>query len=706
MLAGEFGGFAEGDDAGHIFGASTPFILLAATYKQRRKTDALADVERSNAFRSMHFVSAEAEEIDRRCPDIEMNFSRRLHGIRMHQRTGGVCHGDDFMHGGDDTRLVVRPHDGDQRGDSRPDEIVQGVKIDTTVWVHGRGGDLASLCLPAPGGFEDCGMLGASNDEFRLFRPKRAHGGMHGIDGFGAATGEGDLSRAGVEQGCHLGPRLLNGAAHPAPPGIAGRGIGVVLAQERQHRVQHCWIDRRGGVGVEVDHGWKVGPLFLLSIRLPALDKTHTPANLPALMLDIRLIRDTPDQVKQRLANRNGDFASLVDEVQLIDTQRRAAETERQKLQSDRNRISKEIGIAKKNGQDTSAIEAEVRGIGSRIEEIGREADVADARQRDLLLSIPNLPHEACPVGSTAEENPEVKVWGTKPAYDFQPKDHTVLGAALGMLDFEAGAKISGSAFVVYRGAGAKLERALISFLLDLHTTQHGYEENSPPLLVKSECLVGTGQLPKFGDQVYHSAADDLYLIPTAEVPVTNLHRDEILPLEKLPVNYAAYTPCFRREAGSAGLGTRGLIRMHQFDKVELVKIVTPETSMAELESLTANAEKVLQLLGLHYRVIELCTGDIGFGSAKTYDIEVWAPGQGTYLEVSSCSNFGDYQARRMNLRYKDENGKNRIPHTLNGSGTALARLFVALVETYQQADGTILIPETLRGHFGAEKIG
>ncbi len=444
----------------------------------------------------------------------------------------------------------------------------------------------------------------------------------------------------------------------------------------------------------------------MLSIRLPALDKTHTPANLPALMLDIRLIRDTPDQVKQRLANRSGDFASLVDEVQSIDTQRRAAETERQKLQSDRNRISKEIGIAKKNGQDTSAIEAEVRGIGSRIEEIGREADVADARQRDLLLSIPNLPHEACPVGSTAEENPEVKVWGEKPTYDFQPKDHTVLGAALRMLDFEAGVKISGSAFVVYRGAGARLERALISFLLDLHTTQHGYEEISPPLLVKSECLVGTGQLPKFGDQVYHSAADDLYLIPTAEVPVTNLHRDEILPLEKLPVNYAAYTPCFRREAGSAGLGTRGLIRMHQFDKVELVKIVTPETSMAELECLTANAEKVLQLLGLHYRVIELCTGDIGFGSAKTYDIEVWAPGQGTYLEVSSCSNFGDYQARRMNLRYKDENGKNRIPHTLNGSGTALARLFVALVETYQQADGTILIPEALRGHFGAEKIG
>jgi seryl-tRNA synthetase len=327
-------------------------------------------------------------------------------------------------------------------------------------------------------------------------------------------------------------------------------------------------------------------------------------------------------------------------------------------------------------------------------------------RQKDLLLSIPNLPHEACPVGHSAEENPEVRTWGSKPEYDFQPKDHTILGTSLGMLDFEAGVKITGSAFVVYRGPGARLERALINFLLDLHSTQHGYTEVNTPHLVRPECLVGTGQLPKFGDQVYHSPEDDLYLIPTAEVPVTNLHREEILRLEQLPICYAAYTPCFRREAGSAGLGTRGLIRMHQFDKVELVKITTPESSMDELEKLTANAEKVLQTLGLHYRVIELCTGDIGFGSAKTYDIEVWAPGQGTYLEVSSCSSFGDYQARRMNLRYKAEDGKNRFCHTLNGSGTALARLFVALVETYQQADGSIVIPEALRAYFGSEKIG
>ncbi len=423
-------------------------------------------------------------------------------------------------------------------------------------------------------------------------------------------------------------------------------------------------------------------------------------------MLDIRLIRENPDLIKQRLTNRGGDHAAMVDELVSIDTARRTAETERQKLQGDRNRISKEIGIAKKNGQDTSAIEAEVRSINERIEQIGVDADSADARQKDLLLSIPNLPHEACPVGHSAEENPEVRTWGSKPTYDFQPKDHTILGTSLGMLDFEAGVKITGSAFVVYRGPGARLERALINFLLDLHSTQHGYTEVNTPHLVRPECLIGTGQLPKFGDQVYHSPEDDLYLIPTAEVPVTNLHREEILKLDQLPVCYAAYTPCFRREAGSAGLGTRGLIRMHQFDKVELVKITTPETSMDELEKLTANAEKVLQTLGLHYRVIELCTGDIGFGSAKTYDIEVWAPGQGTYLEVSSCSNFGDYQARRMNLRYKAEDGKNRFCHTLNGSGTALARLFVALMETYQQADGSILIPEALRPYFGAEKIG
>ncbi len=422
-------------------------------------------------------------------------------------------------------------------------------------------------------------------------------------------------------------------------------------------------------------------------------------------MLDIRLLRENPGQIKERLQNRGGSLASQVDAVLEIDEQRRNAETERQKLQSDRNRISKEIGMAKKKGEDTSTIEAEVRGIGQRIDQIGKDADEADEKQRNLLLQIPNLPHEACPVGASAEDNPEVRAWGNKPTFNFAPRDHVSLGQTLGILDFEAGAKISGSAFVVYRAAGARLERALINFLLDLHTTQHGYTEISPPLLVKPEALVGTAQLPKFEDQQYKCERDNLYLVPTAEVPVTNLHREEIVALESLPIRYAAYTPCFRSEAGASGLGTRGLIRMHQFDKVELVKITTPETSMCELESLTAHAEKVLQLLGLHYRIIELCTGDIGFGSTKTYDIEVWAPGQDGYLEVSSCSNFGDYQARRMNLRFKDENGKNRFCHTLNGSGTALARLFVALLETYQQEDGSIRIPEALLPYFGSPEI-
>ncbi len=423
-------------------------------------------------------------------------------------------------------------------------------------------------------------------------------------------------------------------------------------------------------------------------------------------MLDIQLIRKTPEEVKARLNQRGGDFSSVVDQISALDEVRRAAETERQTLQSDRNRISKEIGMAKKKGEDTSAIEAQVRAIGDKIEEIGRRADAADAEQRELMLTLPNLPHEACPVGASSEDNPEVRVWGEKPVYAFQPKDHISLTTSLGMVDFEAGTKISGAAFVVYRGAGARLERGLISFLLDLHTAQHGYTEVAVPHLVKPECLIGTGQLPKFEDQQYKCERDDLYLIPTAEVPVTNLHREEILKQEQLPVRYVGYTPCFRSEAGAAGVGTRGLIRMHQFDKVELVKITTPEASMAELESLTANAEKVLQLLGLHYRVIELCTGDLGFGSAKTYDIEVWAPGQNAYLEVSSCSNFGDFQARRMNLRYKDEDsGKNKFAHTLNGSGTALARLFVALVETYQQADGSLRLPEILQPYLGGSTV-
>ena len=423
-------------------------------------------------------------------------------------------------------------------------------------------------------------------------------------------------------------------------------------------------------------------------------------------MLDIKLFREQPDVVKSRLAQRGGSFVAMVDEVVEIDVQRRRVETEKQQLQSDRNRISKDIGIAKKKGEDTSAIEAEMRAAGDRVDGLGKETDALDARQEELLLSIPNLPHEGCPVGADAEANPEVRRWGTVPEFSFTPKDHVTLAKELGLVDFEAGVKITGSAFVVYRGKGAKLERALINFLLDLHTTQHGYTEILPPFMINAASLVGTGNLPKFGDQLYHCQEDDLYLAPTAEVPVTNLHREEIMDPAALPVSYAAYTPCFRREAGAAGVGTRGLIRMHQFDKVELVKICQPEESMAQLEILTGHAETVLQLLGLHYRVIELCTGDIGFGSARTYDIEVWAPGQGTYLEVSSCSNFGDYQSRRMKLRYRDAaTKKNQFCHTLNGSGTALARLYVALLETYQQEDGSVRIPPALQPYFHAEEI-
>ena len=423
-------------------------------------------------------------------------------------------------------------------------------------------------------------------------------------------------------------------------------------------------------------------------------------------MLDIRLIREQPDTIKARLAARGGDAHLHIDEILACDKERRAAETQLQQLQSDRKRISKEIGIRKSKGEDTSSVEAEVRVLGDEVAKLNDLSAALDHRQRELLLNLPNVPHENCPVGADAEANPEVRVWGEKPAFAFTPKSHVELGEALGLFDFDRAAKISGSAFVCFTGAGARLERALLNFLLDFHTTQHGYREVSTPFIIRPEALVGTSQLPKFEEQLYRCDRDELYLAPTAEVPVTNLHREEILSLEQLPIRYAAYTPCFRREAGSAGLGTRGLIRMHQFDKVELVKITTPESAFEELELLTANAEKVLQLLGLHYRVIELCTGDVGFGSTKTYDIEVWAPGQNSYLEVSSCSNFGDFQARRMNLRFKDGEGKNRFCHTLNGSGTALPRLFVALIETFQQPDGTVRLPEALRPYFGSERIG
>ena len=338
------------------------------------------------------------------------------------------------------------------------------------------------------------------------------------------------------------------------------------------------------------------------------------------------------------------------------------------------------------------------------MEDLAHQSSEAENQQRALLLGLPNLPLDSVPAGQDASQNPVLRTWGEKPVLE-HPQDHLAIAARLKLLDFDRATKISGSGFVCYLGQGARLERALANFLLDLHTGPHGYTEVQPPLVVKPEALIGTAQLPKFADQQYRCESDDLYLLPTAEVPVTNLHREEILPLAALPVKYAAFTPCFRREAGSAGLGTRGLIRLHQFDKVELVKICLPENSASELESLTADAEKALQTLGLHYRVIELCTGDLGFGAAKTYDIEVWSPGQNDYLEVSSCSSFGDFQSRRMNLRFKGADGKNRFCHTLNGSGTALARLYVAILESGLQPDGSVRLPEPLHPYFGAPSI-
>jgi seryl-tRNA synthetase len=420
-------------------------------------------------------------------------------------------------------------------------------------------------------------------------------------------------------------------------------------------------------------------------------------------MLDIRLIREQPDFVKSRLATRGGEDAAKIDEVLRVDAERRKAETTLQQCNADRKRLSKEIGGKRAKGETTEEIETRVREIGNEIAALNEQTTGLDQEQRALLLGIPNLPNETVPVGKDPSENPVIRSWGEKPQLK-ETQDHVALGTRLRLFDLERAAKLSGSGFICFTGAGARLERALIQFMLDLHSREHGYLEISPPFLVRRECMVGTTQLPKFEEDMYGLEDQQVFLAPTAEVPVTNFHREEILTAAELPKKFVAYTPCFRREAGSAGRETRGIIRVHQFDKVELVKIATPESSGAEHESLTADAERVLQLLGLHYRVIELCTGDLGFGSAKTYDLEVWSPGQQAYLEVSSCSNFEDFQARRMNLRFK-EGEKNRFCHTLNGSGLALPRLFAALIESYQRADGSIAIPEKLQPYFGGAEI-
>jgi seryl-tRNA synthetase len=432
-------------------------------------------------------------------------------------------------------------------------------------------------------------------------------------------------------------------------------------------------------------------------------------------VLDIKLIRDRPDFVRDRLAKRGAGDETKIDRLLKLDEERRKALAEVETLKAVRNRVSKEIGalMGQKKLVEAEAKKAETKDFGDKIAALDKEAAGAAAALETLMLQLPNLPHESVPPGKTAEDNPEIRVHGAKAEFAFKPKTHIELCESLKLVDFVRAAKISGSGFLLYTNWGARLERALIQFLLDLHTTQHGYTEVSPPFMVNRACMFGVGQFPKSLDQAYavREGLDDrtlgeLFLVPTAESPVANIHRDEILREGELPVRYCAYSPCFRAEAGAAGVGTRGMIRVHQFDKVELIKIVKSEHGYDELEKLVANAEKVLQLLGLHYRVILLCTGDMGFTSAKTYDIEAWAPGQGSYLEVSSCSNCEDFQSRRMQLRFKPEaGGENKFPHILNGSGTALARLFVALIETHQQADGSVNIPEALQPYLKTNRI-
>jgi len=431
-------------------------------------------------------------------------------------------------------------------------------------------------------------------------------------------------------------------------------------------------------------------------------------------MLDIKLIREQPDFVRERLAARGAGDESRITEVLALDEQRRKGLAEVEQLKAERNRVSKEIGMlmGQKKLEEAEARKKQTRDIGERVTLLDREVADAEAAREAILIRLPNLPHGKVPAGRGPADNPTVRSWGAPAQFPFKPKAHVELCESLKLVDFARGTKLSGSGFLLYTNWGARLERALISFLLDLHTGQHGYTEVSPPFVIGRECMVGVGQFPKFEDQAYavqegldQESMGKLYLLPTAEAPVANIHREEILKESQLPVNYCAYSPCFRAEAGAAGVGTRGMIRVHQFDKVELIKIVKPEQGYAELENLVGHAEKVLQLLGLHYKVIQLCTGDMGFASALTYDLEVWAPGQGQFLEVSSCSNCEDFQARRMNLRYKTEAGENRMPHILNGSGTALARLFVALIETHQQADGSVSIPEPLRPYLRADRI-
>ena len=425
-------------------------------------------------------------------------------------------------------------------------------------------------------------------------------------------------------------------------------------------------------------------------------------------MLDLNFVRDNLPLVEEKLRQRGMDPATVLKDFREVDTQRRQAITEAETLKARRNRASEEIGKLKKSGQEASALVAETKDLREQIQTREKTAADLDARLREILSGIPNIPHASVPVGNSAEQNVEVRRWGRTPQFDFTPKPHWELGEQLGVLDLERAVKLTAARFAVYWDLGAKLERALANFMLDLHTREHGYTEVLPPYLVNSDSMYGTGQLPKFAADLFRvpHGDKDLWLIPTAEVPVTNLYRDEVLDGARLPISLTAYTPCFRSEAGSYGKDVRGIIRQHQFQKVELVKFARPENSYEEHEKLTRDAEQILQKLGLHYRVVTLCTGDMGPSAAKTYDIEVWLPGQKLFREISSCSNFEAYQARRANIRYRPD-GKNKpeFVHTLNGSGLAVGRTWVAIVENYQQADGSVIIPEVLRPYIGEEQI-
>ncbi|HKU26262.1 MAG TPA: serine--tRNA ligase [Candidatus Sulfotelmatobacter sp.] len=425
-------------------------------------------------------------------------------------------------------------------------------------------------------------------------------------------------------------------------------------------------------------------------------------------MLDLNFVRDNLSLVEEKLRQRGMDPAAVLKDFREVDSKRRGAITEAETSKAQRNKATEEIAKLKKSGQDASAAMAQVKDLRGKISELEKTATDFDARLRDILAGIPNLPHASVPVGHSSEENVELRRWGSPPQFDFTPKAHWDLGPQLGILDLERAVKLTGARFAVYWDLGAKLERALANFMLDLHTREHAYTEVLPPCLVNSESMYGTGQLPKFAADSFRvpQGEKDLWLIPTAEVPVTNLYRDEILDQARLPISLTAYTPCFRSEAGSYGKDVRGIIRQHQFQKVELVKFTRPEESYEHHEKLTLDAEEVLQKLGLHYRTMALCTGDMGASSAKTYDIEVWLPGQQLFREISSCSNFEAYQARRANIRYRPE-GKTKTDfvHTLNGSGLAVGRTWVAIVENYQQADGNVLIPEVLRPYIGADRI-